>query len=121
MPEPQFPAPDPRDVDARVVRHAFGRAAGTYDVAKQIVVKHKVTLSVHTSSAAAQYPHTPKKAPKTVAPAKAAAKPTHAVAGVAAAGGGTLPFTGISLLATFVLSLALIAGGIALRRRERRN
>ena len=33
MPEPQFPAPDPRDVDARVVRRAFGRAATTYDAA----------------------------------------------------------------------------------------
>ncbi|MFO1322698.1 MAG: malonyl-ACP O-methyltransferase BioC [Burkholderiales bacterium] len=29
--EPAFPAPDPRDVDPRVVRRAFGRAAATYD------------------------------------------------------------------------------------------
>jgi hypothetical protein len=34
---------------------------------------------------------------------------------------GTLPFTGISLVGTFVLSLALIGGGILLRRRESRN
>jgi malonyl-CoA O-methyltransferase len=33
MPEPKFPAPDPRDVDARAVRRAFGRAAATYDAA----------------------------------------------------------------------------------------
>ena len=33
MPEPKFAAPDPRDVDARVVRRAFGRAAATYDAA----------------------------------------------------------------------------------------
>lgn len=29
--EPTFAAPDPRDVDPRVVRRAFGRAAATYD------------------------------------------------------------------------------------------
>ena len=31
--EPRFAAPDPRDVDPRAVRRAFGRAAGTYDAA----------------------------------------------------------------------------------------
>jgi len=31
--DPRFPAPDPRDVDPRAVRRAFGRAAGTYDAA----------------------------------------------------------------------------------------
>ena len=31
--EPRFPAPDPRDVDARAVRRSFGRAAPTYDAA----------------------------------------------------------------------------------------
>ena len=31
--EPRFPAPDPRDVDPRAVRRAFGRAAATYDAA----------------------------------------------------------------------------------------
>jgi malonyl-CoA O-methyltransferase len=31
--EPNFPAPDPRDVDPRVVRRAFARAAATYDAA----------------------------------------------------------------------------------------
>ena len=29
--EPKFSAPDPRDVDPRTVRRAFGRAAATYD------------------------------------------------------------------------------------------
>jgi len=29
--DPRFAAPDPRDVDARAVRRAFGRAAATYD------------------------------------------------------------------------------------------
>ena len=36
----------------------------------------------------------------------------------AAAQGGTLPFTGLSLLATVLVGLALIATGIVLRRRE---
>jgi malonyl-CoA O-methyltransferase len=31
--EPRFTAPDPRDVDPRAVRRAFGRAAATYDAA----------------------------------------------------------------------------------------
>jgi len=31
MAEPRHPAPDPREVDARAVRRAFGRAAATYD------------------------------------------------------------------------------------------
>jgi len=29
--EPRFPAPDPRELDPRAVRRAFGRAAATYD------------------------------------------------------------------------------------------
>jgi predicted transporter len=33
----------------------------------------------------------------------------------------TLPFTGVSLLGTFVVSLGLIGAGIFLRRRERRR
>ena len=33
MPEPRFSAPDPREVDPRAVRRAFGRAAATYDAA----------------------------------------------------------------------------------------
>ena len=31
--EPRYPVPDPREVDPRVVRRAFGRAAATYDAA----------------------------------------------------------------------------------------
>jgi len=31
--DPRFPAPDPRDVDPRAVKRAFGRAAATYDAA----------------------------------------------------------------------------------------
>jgi hypothetical protein len=94
--------------------YAASGATGTYGAVKQVVVKHKLT--VHTSSAAAQYPHKPKKTgpfkpPKTP-------KPTGTVAAVQSS---TLPFTGFSLLATFLVSLTLIGAGIALRRRERRN
>jgi hypothetical protein len=41
-------------------------------------------------------------------------------AGVEAAS-GTLPFTGISLLATVLLGLTMVSTGLALRRRERRK
>jgi hypothetical protein len=41
--------------------------------------------------------------------------------GVQAAESGTLPFTGISLLATILLGLAMVMTGLALRRRERRR
>ena len=43
-----------------------------------------------------------------------------AAQGVEAAS-GTLPFTGISLLATMLLGLAMVSAGLALRRRERRK
>jgi hypothetical protein len=99
--------------------YAASGATGTYDAVKQVVVKHKLKVSIPTSSATAQYPHNPTKPQSGVAPAKKTHK--HAVAGAAVVQGGTLPFTGVSLLATFVLSLALIGAGIALRRRERRN
>jgi hypothetical protein len=99
--------------------YAASGATGTYDAVKQVVVKHKLKVSIPASSATAQYQHNPAKPQAAVAPAKKTTK--HAVAGAAAAQSGTLPFTGFSLLATFVLSLALIGAGIALRRRERRN
>jgi hypothetical protein len=100
--------------------YAASGATGTYDAVKQVVVKHKLTVSVPTSSATAQYQHNPLKPPTVVAPVKKTHK--HAVAGSQAVqGGGTLPFTGFSLVATFVLSLALIGAGIGLRRRERKN
>jgi hypothetical protein len=100
--------------------YAASGATSTYDAVKQVVVKHNLKVSIPTSSATAQYPKKPLTPPSVVAPAKKAHK-HHAVAGAAAAQSGTLPFTGFSLLATFVLSLALIGAGIALRRRERRN
>ncbi len=99
--------------------YAASGATGTYDAVKQVVVKHTLKVSIPTSSATAQYPHNPSKPQSAVAPVKKTQK--HAVAGSEAVQSGTLPFTGLSLLVTFVLSLALIGAGIALRRRERRN
>jgi hypothetical protein len=98
--------------------YAASGAAGTYDAVKQVVVKHKLKVSVPTSSAAAQYPPKPKPKPGPFKPPKTPkAKPVAAVSPQAS----TLPFTGFSLLATFVVSLSLIGAGLALRRRERRN
>jgi hypothetical protein len=100
--------------------YAASGATGTYGAVKQIVVVHKLKVAVHTSSAASQYPHLPKKKPSAVfKPPKVSPKPA-ALAAVQV-NGGTLPFTGFSLLGTLVVSLALIGAGIFLRRRERRS
>jgi hypothetical protein len=105
--------------------YAASGANGTYHAVKQVAVKHTLIVSVHKSSARDQYAPKPKphKKPK---PKKHAAgggvageQGAVGVAGVRTS--GTLPFTGLSLVATFALSLALIVTGLALRRRERRN
>jgi hypothetical protein len=100
--------------------YAASGAAGTYHAVKQVAVKHSLIVSVPKSSASAQYAPKPKPH-NTQPPAKVAGTQT-GVAGVAGvSSGGTLPFTGVSLLATFILSLGLIVLGVALRRRERGN
>ena len=95
--------------------YAASGATGTLHAVKQ-VASGKLLVSTHKSSASDEYGKTP--------PAKQA--PASGNAGVQASLGavkssGTLPFTGLSLAATLLLSLAMIASGIALRRRERRN
>jgi hypothetical protein len=98
--------------------YAASGASETYSAVHQVVVKHTLDLSVRTSSAAGQYPKSPTAKPAAVHVKKA---PQGGVKGVQTVSGGTLPFTGVSLLGTFVVSLALIGGGIVLRRRENRN
>jgi hypothetical protein len=104
--------------------YAASGADGAYHAAKQVAVKHTLKVSVHKSSAAAQYAPTPKphkkhKKSHPVAGVKASTGVAGASAGVST--GKTLPFTGLSLLTTLILSLALIVVGVALRRREREN
>ena len=94
-------------------------ASATYSVAKQVVVKHKVAVRVHRSSAAGEYPGTPSNPPQQNVAGVSTQHSAAAVAGVATA--KTLPFTGISLLTTVLLGSALLALGLILRRRERRN
>jgi hypothetical protein len=99
---------------------------GTVAAVKQIVVHHTLKVRVHTPSAAAQYPGAATVTPTTTTPTPKAAQtvkpfapPTPSPASVPS--GKTLPFTGISLLGTLVVSLALVGLGLVLRRRERRS
>jgi hypothetical protein len=90
--------------------YAGSGATQAVNTLKTLSSKHK--LVVHKSSASAQYPPTPG------APAQGAQPAAQTqVAGAQAA--KTLPFTGISLLGTVLASIALIALGLVLRRRER--
>ena len=102
--------------------YAASGADGTMAAVKQIVVQHTLKVTVHRSSAASQYPSTPTKPAKphikgqTFTPPKTAVQPKSS----ASASSGTLPFTGLSLLGTAVLSIVLVGLGFLLRRRERR-
>ena len=101
------------------VGYAASGAKGTYHTVKQVAVKHALIVSVHKSSASDQYGPKPKPHKKHAVGGVAGERGAVGVAGVRTS--GTLPFTGLSLVATLVLSLALIATGLTLRRRERRN
>ena len=94
-------------------------ASATYSVAKQVVVKHKVAVHVDRSSAASQYSPTNTTPPQNNVAGVSTQQSSGAVAGVSTA--KTLPFTGISLLATVLIGSALLALGLVLRRRERRQ
>jgi hypothetical protein len=96
--------------------YASSGASDTYSAVKKIAVAHKLQVAVHRSSAADQY-H-PTTTPSAFTP-PATNQPSAGVAAAVATQGNTLPFTGFSLVGTFVASLALIGAGIFLRRRER--
>ena len=97
--------------------YAASGAAGTYHTMKQVAVKHTMFVSVRKSSAADQYAPKPK-------PKKHHKRSEAGVAGLQSAvskPSGSLPFTGLSLVTTLSISLVLIATGLLLRRRERKN
>jgi hypothetical protein len=97
--------------------YAASGAAGSYHNVKQVAVDHTLFVSVNKSSATDQYSPKPKPKQK----AKPHRQQIAGVAGLqtgAVKTSGTLPFTGLSLMATRLVSFALIAAGIALRRRE---
>jgi hypothetical protein len=101
--------------------YAASGASGTYHAVKQVAAKHAFIVTVHKSSAASQYAPTPKPHKQTH-PNSGVAGTQAGVAGIAGVrSGGTLPFTGISLLTTLIISIGLIVLGLALRRRERRD
>lgn len=94
------------------IGYAGSGATQAVNTLKTLSAKHK--LVVHNSAARAQYQPAP-------TPPSRAAQPAAVAKGAVAAEAkqGTLPFTGISLLGTAVASIALIALGLVLRRRER--
>jgi hypothetical protein len=95
------------------IGYAASGADHTYQTVKALVVTHRVT--VRHSAASDQYGNNPTE-PSSPSGTVAGAQSAGGVEGAAA--GGTLPFTGFSLLATVLVSLGLIATGIVLRRRE---
>ena len=94
--------------------YAASGASSTYTVVKQAVVHHKLTVHVK-SSASGQYDVSPT-AP---APTQKVAGQTQVKGSALGAVKSSLPFTGVSLLATVLLGFALLVTGLILRRRER--
>ena len=99
--------------------YAASGAAGTYHTVKQVAVHHTLFVDVPKSSAAAQY--APKPKPHHRHHRTRGAVGVAGLQNAVAKPSGTLPFTGISLLTTLLVSLALIGTGLLLRRRERKN
>ena len=94
--------------------YASSGASDTYSAVKKIAVGQK--LKVAKTSAADQYHPATTPAPFTPPTSNG---PGSGVAAAVTTQGNTLPFTGFSLLGTFLASLGLIGAGIFLRRRER--
>jgi hypothetical protein len=95
--------------------YAASGAHSTYTVVKQAVVHHRVAVRPDKSSAASQYA-TP---PAPAKPAQQVAGQTQVKGSALGAVKSSLPFTGISLLATVLVGFALLVTGLILRRRER--
>jgi hypothetical protein len=94
--------------------YAASGATSTYTVVRQAVVHHKITVHVDKSSASSQYDQTP------TAPTQSnVAGQTQVKGSALGAVKSSLPFTGVSLLATVLLGFALLVTGLILRRRER--
>jgi hypothetical protein len=100
--------------------YAAAGASSTYSAVKEVVVDHKVSVDVSGKSSASDQYGAPPTAP---APPENNAAPQSEVAGAtgAVSAADTLPFTGLSLVATFLVGLLLLATGLILRRRERRE
>ena len=94
------------------IGYAKSGASSSYAVVKQAVVHHKLTVRPDKSSAASQYAKPP-------APAQQVAGQTQAKGQALGAVKSSLPFTGLSLLATVLVGFALLVTGLILRRRER--
>jgi len=93
--------------------YAASGASSTYTVVKQAVVHHKLAVRPSKSSAASQYSTPP------AAPAQQVAGQTQVKGSALGAVKSSLPFTGLSLLATVLVGFALLVTGLILRRRER--
>ena len=91
-------------------------ASHAYQTVKKLTAAEDVT--VDRSAAADQYGPAPQPPTQGAGPAE---ETQGAAAAEAVEQAETLPFTGISLLTTALLGIALIAVGLALRRRERRE
>lgn len=92
-------------------------ATAAYSAAKQTVVKKKLAVSVPKSSASEEYPGN--EPPEQNVAGEEQTQSAGAVQGAAKA--QSLPFTGISLITTVLIGMVLLATGLVLRRRERRN
>ena len=93
--------------------YAASGASSTYTAVKQAVVHHKLAVRPSKSSAASQYSQPP------AAPARQVAGQTQVKGSALGAVKSSLPFTGLSLLATVLVGFALLVTGLILRRRER--